>query len=252
MPEKSITCPSGLTGRIRGLKGKELDLLGDKKAIRKGDLFDNLLRACWLETEDPGPYDFGSGSPNWSRVLVADRFYVLLQIRQTTYPDEPYSFRTTCADDNCAEPFIWDIDLDDLPVKMLPEESLEKLRNNDPFIAEVAGYKIQFRLTTGADEKKGAKFLKGLQQRIVDVLNLRIVAVEGVEGKDKRKWLDDLELRDHRDMLDAFDEHDGGIETEIEVECPSCGHIFPIDLPFGREFFLPRRRRKGSSDKATT
>jgi hypothetical protein len=137
-----------------------------------------------------------------------------------------------------------------LPIKAIPEASLEKLRSGEPFVTTILGKKIQFRLTTGDDERKGAKFLKGMQQRILDVLNMRVIAVEGIESKDKRAWLADLDLGFHRDMLDAFDEHDGGVETEIEIECPECGNIFPIDLPFGREFFLPKRRSKDSSPMA--
>jgi hypothetical protein len=247
MAERSIICPSGLAGRVRSIKGRELNLLGDKKAVRSGDLFDNLLRACWVETTEVGPYPFEAGTINWGKVLVADRFYTLLQIRDATYPDEPYGFRVTCADNNCGEAFTWEIALSDLPVKALPEESVAKLRNKDPFVVEVAGKTIQFRLTTGEDERKGAKFLKGMQQRILDVLNLRIVSVEGVEPKNKRAWLEDLDLQLHRDMVDAFDKFDGGVETEIEVECPECGYVFPIDLPFGREFFFPKRRPKDSN-----
>lgn len=247
--EKLITCPSGLTGRVRGLKGSELNVLGDRKAARSGDLFDNLLRACWLGTEDIGPYDFvDPNKPNWSKVLVADRFYTLLQIRQATYPNESYSFRTSCTNDACGAAFMWDINLDDLPVKQIPEESLVKLRNNETFTASVDGKTIEFRLTTGDDERRGTKFLRGMNQQILELLNLRILAVEGVERKDKKKWLSDLDLSAHRDLLAAFDEHDGGVETEIEVECQECGQVFPVELPFGREFFLPVRRRKDSSN----
>lgn len=251
MAEKSIICPSGFGGRIRSLKGSELNLLGDKKAIRAGDLFDNLLRACWLSVEDPGPYNFDVGGPvNWSKVLVADRFYTLLQIRSTTYPDDPYGFRVTCDDSACGVSFTWDIDLDDLPVKPIPEESLEKLRSGEPFVTTILGKKIQFRLTTGDDERRGAKFLKGMQQRILDVLNMRVLSVEGIEPSAKRAWLSDLDLSFHRDMIAAFDKCDGGVETEITVECPECGNTFSIDLPFGREFFLPKRRSKDSSTTA--
>jgi hypothetical protein len=251
MAERSIVCPSGLAGRVRSLKGRELNLLGDKKAIRSGDLFDSLLRACWLETEDPGPYDFEIGGfVNWSKVLVADRFYALLQIRDTTYPEDPYNFRVMCNDASCGESFTWEVNLSDLPVKPIPEASVEKIRSGEPFTATVEGKKIQFRLTTGADERKGAKFLKGMQQRILEVLNMRVTAIEGVDSKDKLAWLSDLDLSFHRDMINEFDKQDGGVETEIEIECPECGNVFPIDLPFGREFFLPKRRSKDSSTTA--
>ena len=55
----TITCPSGLTGRIRGLKVREERILADRKLARSGGQVDRLLAACWEETLDPGPYDFG-------------------------------------------------------------------------------------------------------------------------------------------------------------------------------------------------
>ena len=54
-----ITCPSGLSGRIRGMKVREEHVLADRKLAKNGGQVDELLAACWEETLDPGPYDFG-------------------------------------------------------------------------------------------------------------------------------------------------------------------------------------------------
>ena len=43
-------------------------------------------------------------------------------------------------------------------------------------------------------------------------------------------------------LLDRFDEADCGVETSIEIECPECFAEQTVDLPFGREFFLPRKK----------
>jgi len=247
MPEKSITCPSGLSGRVRGLKGREMNLLGNRKAAKTGELFDNLLNACWLQTDDAGPYELNDrGNPNWLDVLVADRLYILIQIRQATYPNDPYSFKVTCPNRACEETFSWEIDFDDLPVKPVPEDSLVKFKAGAPVTAEIDGKTISYRLTTGKDERKAAKFLRGQEQRLLDLLSLRIVEIEGIDTNRKRAWLEELELSKYRDMLDAFDEQDGGLETTIEIECTHCGNTFEVDLPFGAEFFLPRRHSKNS------
>lgn len=66
MPE-TITCPSGLTGRIRGMKAKEERVLADRKLARSGAQLDQILAACWEETTDPGPYDFGDQAIDWGR-----------------------------------------------------------------------------------------------------------------------------------------------------------------------------------------
>ena len=62
-----ITCPSGLSGRIRGMKVREERILTDRKLARTGGQVDHLLTACWEETLDPGPYDFGDKEIDWSK-----------------------------------------------------------------------------------------------------------------------------------------------------------------------------------------
>src|SRR4051794_41098829 len=93
-----IVCPSGLAGEIRGLKGKEGKVLSDRTAARAGALFEKILAGCWLGTTDPGIYELSetgstdsTGTIDWSKILVADRFYALLQIRALTFGDE-YAF----------------------------------------------------------------------------------------------------------------------------------------------------------------
>ncbi|MFH1919263.1 MAG: hypothetical protein ABIP48_05155, partial [Planctomycetota bacterium] len=78
---ETITCPSGLSGRIRGMKVREERVLTDRKLAKSGGQVDRLLAACWEETLDPGPYDFGDKDIDWDLVLQGDRFFVLLQLR---------------------------------------------------------------------------------------------------------------------------------------------------------------------------
>ena len=97
----TIICPSGLSGEIRGLKGKEGKLLADRNAARAGSTFEKLLSGCWLQTIDHGVYAVAEGAAlDWSKVLVADRFYTLLQIRSLTFGDD-YAFSIQCKGAGC-------------------------------------------------------------------------------------------------------------------------------------------------------
>jgi hypothetical protein len=99
---------------------------------------------------------------------------------------------------------------------------------------------------TGADEVRAAGALKnGRDGMLLTALALRIVENEGVADSDKRKFLDDMEMADAPALLDRFDEADGGVETSIEVECPSCMGVQEVQLPFERGFFLPRGKAQG-------
>ena len=99
-----ITCPSGLTGRIRGMKVREERVLADRKLAKSGGQVDALLGACWEETLEPGPYDFGDKDIDWGAVLQGDRFFALLQVRALTY-GPTYAFALGCQNEGCRARF---------------------------------------------------------------------------------------------------------------------------------------------------
>src|SRR5262245_59513947 len=96
---ETITCPSGLTGTLRGMRVREEKVLTDKKLAWSGGQLDELLAACWEDTLDPGPYVF-DGRMEWGKVLQGDRFYALLRLRALTYGPE-YAFALVCSDPRC-------------------------------------------------------------------------------------------------------------------------------------------------------
>jgi len=47
----TITCPSGLTGVLRGMKVREERVLADRRLAKSGGQLDALLSACWEQTD---------------------------------------------------------------------------------------------------------------------------------------------------------------------------------------------------------
>ena len=255
MAETTITCPSGLSGRTRGMKVREERILADRRLARSGGQVDELLAACWEETVDPGPYDFGDRDIDWGKVLQGDRFYALLQIRALTYGPE-YAFAVTCQNEACRARIEWELDLGDLPVRPLSDESRRAFLDGNRFetVLPDAGKRVWFRLLTGADERKLPQLRRAAGDRLLSaMLAFRVVEVEGVEPRDKRRFLEDLSMRDADFLVDEFDRVDCGVDTTIEVECPECFTVQEVELPFDRTFFMPgreraaRRRARGSS-----
>jgi hypothetical protein len=242
-----IVCPSGLSGEIRGLKGKEANLLADRASAKRGLLFDRILSACWLSTTDSGLYGLAEGGAlDWGKVLVADRFYTLLQIRSLTFGDE-YAFKVQCASEACRERFEWQVSLTELPVRHLSETSKAAFKAGNRFETKLPrdGRRVWFQLQTGAEEVRAASHLRASTDRVLlTALAVRIVEIEGVPSKDKLRFLEEMEMADAAALLDEFDAADGGVETDIEVECPHCWAVQEIRLPFGPEFFLPRSKAK--------
>lgn len=248
MAEMIVTCPSGLKGRARNMKAKEVSAVaGFKKGKGLASPIDPVLKGCWLETLDPGPYTLKDGAPDWGKVVAADRFVALALIRQMTWGD--YEWHIRCQDPECKrskKPFIWSLDLSALNVKPLPAESVEKIRAGDNlFEIEVAGRKCTFRLQTGADET-GAPDLEEVpaEERMLVAASFRFLSVEGVEKKDIPEWVGDLDLPDLVGLEEQFDAPDGGIQTRIGVSCPDCNLEFAEDIPFGdRAFLMPKKKR---------
>jgi hypothetical protein len=247
---KHIVCPSGLAGEVRGLKGKEGKLLTDRNAARSGGLFEKLLSACWLSTTDPGIYDVPVGGPlDWSKVIAGDRFYALLQIRSQTFGDE-YAFSVQCSNSSCRERFEWTLDLKDLQVVQLSEASKAAFKAGNRFETKLPrdGRRVWFRLMTGADEARASSVMKSSQDgALLTALALRIVEIEGVPDSEKRSFLDEMEMADAAALIELFDRVDGGVETSIDIECPSCMGVQEVQLPFERNFFLPKAKGKTST-----
>ena len=240
-----ITCPSGLSGTLRGMKVREEKILVDRKLAKSGGQLDELLGACWEDTVDPGPYVFEGPRPDWGAVLQGDRFYALLRLRGLTY-GPAYEFAVTCREPRCRARIGWELDLRELPARILSEESrtLFVAGNRFPALLPDAGKKVFFKLMTGADERRLPALRKKAGDRMLAAtLAYRLLEIEGVAPKDKARFLDDLTLADARYLGEAFQDVDCGVETSIDVECQDCFAVQTVDLPFDSDFFLPTKGR---------
>jgi hypothetical protein len=114
---------------------------------------------------------------------------------------------------------------------------------------------VWFRLLTGADEKKLPALKRNAGDRMLSaMLAFRVAEVEGVDDRERRRFLEDLGDARRDFLVDEFDRVDCGVDTAIEIECPECFAQQEVQLPFDQTFFLPgkgrtarRRERSGSS-----
>ncbi len=173
-----VTLPSGLRGIVRAMKGREAQAFVDPQQIRTFGSMDTMLRNCWTETLDPGPYTSmmveGKGAragieprilaaaaqPPWSdRALNGDRFAALIDIRIATFgPD--YYFGVKCV--QCEAQYEWELDLSQLPRTDYPAASLEKFAagdNNFRFVLPDDRL-MAYKMSTAVEERKIAQ-LKG-------------------------------------------------------------------------------------------
>jgi hypothetical protein len=235
------------------MKVREERILADRKLAKSGLLVDQLLSACWQECLDAGPYPFDA-AVDWARVLQGDRFFTLLQIRIHSYGGD-YVFDVSCKE--CRTRIEWELDLGELPVRSLSEESREAFLRGNRFEAVLpdAGRRVAFHLPTGSDERRIAVRRKHTDgSPISTVLSSRIDSIEAVDPRERARFIEDLTMSDVTFLLGEFDRVDCGVETDIEVECSECFGTQVVELPFDKSFFLPTRKKQGhgSSSRAST
>ena len=244
-----ITCPSGLAGVVRGLKVREERILADRKLAKANAQLDELLRACWVETNDPGPYTLGERGIDWDAVLQGDRFYALLAIRIATY-GQAYAFSMTCSEERCRARFEWELDLRTLPVRPLTSESRALFVAGNRFETSLpdAARRVTFRLLTGVDERKLPTLRRNADGQIMTaVLAHRCIEIDGVAAHDKRRFIEELSMSDADALVETMNQADCGVVTRIDVECPECLATQEIELPFGRSFFAKRTKTSATS-----
>lgn len=242
--EKTITCPSGLTGRVKPLSARSASVLTDQRAIRTGKAADSILKACWEETLDLGPYPF-TGGVDWSRVLVCDRTVALVGIRQVTYGDI-YPLSLSCP--TCLQKFFWDVPLSELTMKPLSADAKTRIvAGSNEFATKLSdGRELKWRLLTGKDLTDWMpRFREGREDLVVQVVKSRVVSIEGIQPNQLDGYLSDLVMGEVQDLIVQMDEVDGGIETEIEVRCPACYFEWAIELPLDLQGMFSPRRRSG-------
>jgi hypothetical protein len=242
-----IKCPSGLAGEIRKLKASEANILANRKQQRSGKAIASVLAACWTGTDDPGPYDHGGdGSPDFTRILTGDQYFLMLMIRAATYGPE-YKFKIQCRDETCRQTLWADLNIpDDLEIQELSPESLERLRSGEPFETALEdGTQVTFRLpTVDAVRKVHKQWGRSPDKRVTIGLAARIVEIEGVQNNDLRTFIEDMDLGEMSELIRKMDDADSGVESEVEVECTHCGALQEVELPLGREFWLPQMSRR--------
>lgn len=255
--ERIVECPSGFAGRVSHLAAGKAGVLGDARMIRSGKAGDVILKSCWLETTELGPYRFERTAVDWSRVLTCDRVFSLLMIRIATY-GETEELDMRCV--QCGHKFVWDLPLLELPVRPLPEATREAISaGRNRFETSLSdGTAVFFKIMDGKDQLRAAQLIQDQgDDLVVAAMKARVVEVEGV-GKSGDPRLEDflssLSMGAVQDLIDEMDDVDGGVDTAFDVFCPSCQAEWEVDLPLDlQRMFVPQkptaRRRRRRAEK---
>lgn len=187
-----------------------------------------ILHRC---TESIGPYRGEALSRIVMDLTQGDRVFLLMAIRRASLGDE-MPFQTTCP--SCKEEGRFVLDLADLETKKMADP---KLRTYE-LVLPKTGNKMQMKVLTGRGEEVIAKAaLKGK-----DVISNAILArIESMN--DKPVTVDDLKelpLIDRNFLRNSWEDKEGGVDTEVQIDCPSCNHAYETELDISQQgFFNP-------------
>lgn len=248
-----ITCPSGLQGRVRGMRVKDEELFTNKKLVRSNKVISSLLAQCWEKTLDPGPYRM-EDPLDWDLISSSDRIYALIQIRIASY-GEDYEFRVTCNNTMCEHSYAWGVDLNELDIQPMSDRGKTFLKTGEPIPVELSdGTKVLCRLPNGEDETFMATLDAQDDSRSLTYhLARRVAEINGEKHwDDVLAFVEELPARLGDELWDVTDEIEGGVEMTFDVKCPKCGNVQQVILPFEAGFFSSRKRFARSRRKRSS
>lgn len=219
---------------LRELTGAEEDLLASKQ-MAPFKKYNELLVRC---TQRIGTItDRGQISAAVKGLPIGDRLFLLFAIRRVSIGDE-YTFRETCPSEGCKSSERYTVHLSELEIKKMPEPAKRIYDARLP-----SGITVRFRISTGVDEERAM----GIETKAEDAalskgILMRLELLDGVppelQAVKNMKWRDRLALREEWNKVE------GGVDTEVDMTCPACGHEFKKDIEVTSSFFFPSATSK--------
>ncbi len=214
--------------KVREITGHEEDMLANRKMI-PGQKINALIAQC---TERVGTItDQGKLSQVVLDMTVGDRLFAIFAIRRVTVGNL-YTFEARC--DACNFTSQYTLDLSTLDIKEMPDRMKRKFEIELPR----SKAKVKFHPMIGREEMK----LQQIDKKGTDSLSLAIILrLDEIDGKaPSLKQVKGMSMVDRQFIRKKFDEVEGGVETEVELDCSSCYQEFKQDLDVGQaSFFFP-------------
>lgn len=231
-----VNGPANGIVNIRPMTGEEEQILATPRFVRKGQAINMIFKRCLLEGEQFAP----------ENLLTADRTYLLIYLRGISYSNH-YDVEVKCPE--CEKKFSADIDLATLFVEHCPDEFGPLLEDKLP----TTGLSFRYRLSSGRDEQEITEYrdrrlkMHGDQASDDTLTHRTSMLLEDIDGiTDKAELqilLKNLPINDVSHIRNCLNEPPFGVDTNVEIFCPSCMQEFEMDLPLEANFFFPRKKR---------
>jgi len=229
-----VNGPSDGIISIRQMTGEEEQILATPRFVRKGQAINMIFKRCIKEDFQP------------ENLLTADRTYILIYLRGISYSNH-YDVEVKCPE--CEKKFSADIDLASLYIDLCPDEFGPLLEDTLP----TTGLNFHYRLSTGRDEQEITEYrdrrIKAFGDSAADDTlthrtSMLLEDIDGITEKNELQiLLKNLPINDVAHIRNSINEPPFGVDTNVEIFCPSCLQEFEMDLPLEANFFFPRKKR---------
>ncbi len=210
------------------LSGREEELVAGADRLRGAALVTGILSRCVRRLGGIRPL-----SEEVARqLLVADRQYLLLRLRQLTFGDR-IEMTIVCPQEECGEKIDVNFSVDDVPVRESEDKGPIYTMELSPAAAVVAEdgsqlREVRFRLPTGSDQEILSPQLPDDEAGAVAALLRRTICAIGPrEGSGEE--LSPLAQAEIERRMEAVAP---AVELEMAAHCPQCERPFavPFDL----------------------
>jgi hypothetical protein len=229
---------------IRPIIGREEEFVAERiGSFPIPMLVTRLISRCVL-----GLGSFAPLTPNLARnLLVADRDYLLLMLRQLTF-DKHIQAVLDCP--ACHEKMDLDFDIDQVFV----EQRIPPVLGTTMELSPATTYRdqqgkeqrhVEFRLPTGGDQEMIARLGLVDKDRAADLLFERCVTRLGDAEQVDRAAISALNPLARVEIESRMEQVSPLVDLEMDIHCPQCGHVFVQYFDFAAFFLMEIRQRRG-------
>ena len=212
---------------VREMTGEEEEILAARNMPSTKKIH-RILSQC---TDSIGTLRGGVVDQIVPDLTQGDRIYLLIAIRRASLGND-MPFLTKCP--SCEQEARFVLDLGDLESIPMPDPMVRTYNLELP----KTGKKVVMKVLTGRGEDAIGK----ASNRGRDFISTAILArIDSIDDKPATlKDLKALPLSDRNFLRSEWEDHEGGVDTEVKIDCPGCGNEYDTELDISQEgFFNP-------------
>ena len=212
---------------VREMTGEEEEILAARNMATTKKI-NRILSRCTTQIGDLRGPVIDQVIPDLTQ---GDRIYLLMAIRRASLGDE-MPFITKCP--SCDQESQLIVDLSELESRP-PKDPM--IRHYDVSLPS-SKIPVRMKVLTGRGEDAISKAANRGKDIITTAIFCRIETMD--EKQVTMKDLLKLSIRDRNYLRDVWEDYEGGIDTDIEVECPACDFEYDTVLDIAQQgFFNP-------------